>query len=1018
MDNKNNNDNTNQSNDNSNKADQFKDFELKLTIYRKEFNQLSEHEQNILQEMEKIENDPEQKNRYEELFNELDLLMKSREDIQKQIENYAKLIEGLDQDISGKETDKQDADSEKSNRILLSIEKAVELSQKIEDTFDQLNIEGGYDEDDLADFSIADKEENNTNDEISDEERELINKELDWNDSDNSEEPELDETETGHNNEEESEAVTEEKDTLTETDNQIAEDDAEITKPVTEDEVSKSNRDVPEDTSSDDENEVDEERPHTETEEEISQRTAISAVLADLLELQDEIDDVAAEFDEKLDADGLQDEKYSELQHDIEDISESLRSVVRNLSMHDTKDDDTEKIANFRSVSDAELNAELQDLRTEAEELENKNRVLAKEIKEQEELLAKLKRGNEVLNKLEDIESELKYHEEKNTSLIDKIHSREEQLQRLEGKVSAYYDEHKRLDEITLGKKEQHKEMEKLLDALRDEEDKMHEKNDLIKSKIEENQQHLVSIKEEAGFILERLTRIKKEEQTKKKDLESIDEKVKSNEKLKGTLEKNISELMGELNDKISKYDDYQRRNETLQKELDEKEEKINKISDDIAEKSNYIRGMKENILALEHSKNNYQTVLKRLMNAREELEDHLLNVGHSLRNLGQKLDSSANLLQEFNPGKLLVGGESPGSQSESSANETTGYSKTYSESRASEKSRTPFQYKGKIFELSDVGNIITLLESGPAINESDPKLLDIVNEFETKIRQFISLVNSERISVSDDEFATAQLINNYLKNIRESDITPDIQPPTQEKKDRFLPAAMNIISKLDSLFADKQADEIFTSHETTPKTEEKKPGEERSFINNVISPEKEEAPPKSQQTADEDPSITFEVFSEDEEETVDYIEEDEAEETDEPESVQPEQHKSKEEISILYAEDNKYVQMIVNNILQRNGFKNVAIVNDGQQALQAAQEDEYDIFLVDLYMPVKDGFELIRELRKIEQYADTPIIAVSAFPMQSDRDKYLESGATDYITKPINKKEFIDKLSKLLHLA
>jgi two-component system sensor histidine kinase/response regulator len=61
--------------------------------------------------------------------------------------------------------------------------------------------------------------------------------------------------------------------------------------------------------------------------------------------------------------------------------------------------------------------------------------------------------------------------------------------------------------------------------------------------------------------------------------------------------------------------------------------------------------------------------------------------------------------------------------------------------------------------------------------------------------------------------------------------------------------------------------------------------------------------------------------------------------------------------------------------------------------------------------MPVMNGFEATKKIRELEEYKNTPIIALTAFAMKGDREKCLEAGVTDYIPKPIDSKEFIEKV-------
>lgn len=118
-----------------------------------------------------------------------------------------------------------------------------------------------------------------------------------------------------------------------------------------------------------------------------------------------------------------------------------------------------------------------------------------------------------------------------------------------------------------------------------------------------------------------------------------------------------------------------------------------------------------------------------------------------------------------------------------------------------------------------------------------------------------------------------------------------------------------------------------------------------------------------------------------------------------------------KDVIKILLAEDYKHSQIIVTRLLKKNSFENVVIVENGEEAYNAAGEQDFDLILMDMQMPVMNGFEATEKIRQMAKYKDTPIIALTAFAMKGDREKCLEAGATDYIPKPIDSKEFIEKV-------
>lgn len=115
--------------------------------------------------------------------------------------------------------------------------------------------------------------------------------------------------------------------------------------------------------------------------------------------------------------------------------------------------------------------------------------------------------------------------------------------------------------------------------------------------------------------------------------------------------------------------------------------------------------------------------------------------------------------------------------------------------------------------------------------------------------------------------------------------------------------------------------------------------------------------------------------------------------------------------IKILLAEDYKHSQIIVTRLLKKNGFENIVVVENGEAALEYATQQSFDLILMDMQMPIMNGFEATEKIRRIPKYKSTPIIALTAFAMKGDREKCLEAGATDYIPKPIDSKEFIEKV-------
>jgi signal transduction histidine kinase/CheY-like chemotaxis protein/HPt (histidine-containing phosphotransfer) domain-containing protein len=119
----------------------------------------------------------------------------------------------------------------------------------------------------------------------------------------------------------------------------------------------------------------------------------------------------------------------------------------------------------------------------------------------------------------------------------------------------------------------------------------------------------------------------------------------------------------------------------------------------------------------------------------------------------------------------------------------------------------------------------------------------------------------------------------------------------------------------------------------------------------------------------------------------------------------------------ILIAEDHPTNQFLVKRILTKHGFVHVDIVENGQQAVDAYNTCAYDIILMDGMMPDVDGYEATQVIREIEKKSKlhVPIIAMTANAMVGDREKCLDAGMDDYISKPVDAQKFLKLLTKWL---
>jgi len=104
----------------------------------------------------------------------------------------------------------------------------------------------------------------------------------------------------------------------------------------------------------------------------------------------------------------------------------------------------------------------------------------------------------------------------------------------------------------------------------------------------------------------------------------------------------------------------------------------------------------------------------------------------------------------------------------------------------------------------------------------------------------------------------------------------------------------------------------------------------------------------------------------------------------------------------VLVVEDNRTNQIVTEQLLLDEGAE-VTIAEDGVVALEVAQQQRYDLILMDIQMPRMDGYEATRQLRKRYSEQELPIIALTANAMKGDREQALAVGMNDYLTKPID---------------
>jgi two-component system, cell cycle response regulator DivK len=119
----------------------------------------------------------------------------------------------------------------------------------------------------------------------------------------------------------------------------------------------------------------------------------------------------------------------------------------------------------------------------------------------------------------------------------------------------------------------------------------------------------------------------------------------------------------------------------------------------------------------------------------------------------------------------------------------------------------------------------------------------------------------------------------------------------------------------------------------------------------------------------------------------------------------------------ILLVEDNEMNRDMLSRRLMRRGFQVVFAV-DGQQGVDLARSEKPDIILMDMSLPVMDGWEATRRVKSDDATRNVPVIGLTAHAMGGDREKAIEAGCDDYDTKPVELDRLIGKIERLLGAA
>ena len=116
----------------------------------------------------------------------------------------------------------------------------------------------------------------------------------------------------------------------------------------------------------------------------------------------------------------------------------------------------------------------------------------------------------------------------------------------------------------------------------------------------------------------------------------------------------------------------------------------------------------------------------------------------------------------------------------------------------------------------------------------------------------------------------------------------------------------------------------------------------------------------------------------------------------------------------VLIVEDNPQNMMLIELLLRTKSYTLLKAV-DGEEALDVATREQPDLILMDIQLPKLSGLEVTRKLRQMPVFSHTPIIALTAYAMKGDKDRFLEAGCDAYLSKPICTRELPGMIDKML---
>jgi len=116
-------------------------------------------------------------------------------------------------------------------------------------------------------------------------------------------------------------------------------------------------------------------------------------------------------------------------------------------------------------------------------------------------------------------------------------------------------------------------------------------------------------------------------------------------------------------------------------------------------------------------------------------------------------------------------------------------------------------------------------------------------------------------------------------------------------------------------------------------------------------------------------------------------------------------------EKKVLIVEDEETIQRLFKDVLEKVGYK-IIIAGDGEQGVQLASKEKPDLILMDMQMPIKNGLEATREIKRNPLTNNIPVVALTALAMKGDEERVRAAGCDDYISKPVQIRTLLEKVA------